>query len=357
MPSAPLSHLAAAVATTVVPYDGDADEWDTFVRRTPQATFFHLFGWKDVLARTFAFRPHYLAARRAGQLVGILPLCEVRSPLRRPRLLSLPLTVEGGVCAVDGDAQDALDAAALDVGAEIGAQMIELRDGLTGGGFAIRDGIYCSFRRAIFATDEENLAAMRPNQRRMVRVGRDNGLVARVDGDTTEFYDLFARAMRRLGTPVLPRRYFEALRERFGADAVLLTAYYRGVPAAACLSFFFGDTVLPYYVGSRRELFAYAVNDFMYWELMRYARARGARRFDFGRSRRGTGSYAFKRHWGFAPEPLRYRVHLADARTPPPGHGSGTAMRVLQRTWQHLPLPLTRLLGPTLMRHVGVYYT
>ena len=225
-------------------YRGDEQEWDTFVRRTHGGTFFHLLGWREVLARAFGFRPHYLVARRDAHLVGVLPLCEVRSALRRSRLLSLPFTVEGGVCAVDPEAQHALEDAALVLGTEIGAEFVELRDGLDGGGFATREGVYFRFRRAMFATDEENLAAMRPKQRRMVRVGQQSGLVARVDADDLEiFYDLFARSMRRLGTPVFAQRYFRLLRSGFGDDCVLLTVRHHGASRRQMVSIRFSPLI------------------------------------------------------------------------------------------------------------------
>ncbi len=350
---------AASAATVQVDlYGGGSDEWDAFVRTAPNGTFFHLLGWGDVLSEAFGFRAHYLVARRAACVVGVLPLCEVRSPLRRCRLLSLPFTVQGGICAADGAAQRALEEAAVALCAGRGAACVELRDGLEGGGFTIQDGLYCSFRRAVFSTDEENLAAMRPKQRRMVRVGQQAGLVARVDsGDVETFYDLFARSMRRLGTPVFPLRYFRLLLDRFGDDCVLLTVWHRQTAVAASLSFLFGDAVLPYYAGSRREYFHYAVNDFMYWEIMRYARRRGIRLFDFGRSKRNTGAYEFKRHWGFEPQPLRYRIHAVAEPCLEYRDTTSGAVQLLRRSWRHLPLGLTRLLGPTLVRHFGVYNT
>src|SRR5262245_3354312 len=94
-------------------YRGRREEWDAFVEASPRGTFFHLLGWRDLLEAAFGFRTHYLAARRDGRLVGVLPLGEVPLGLRGRGLLSLPFAVEAGVCAADDAAQHALDAAAL----------------------------------------------------------------------------------------------------------------------------------------------------------------------------------------------------------------------------------------------------
>jgi FemAB-related protein (PEP-CTERM system-associated) len=355
--SSPLLQTAAT-PVDIRPYAGDRTEWDTFVRNTPGGTFFHLIGWKDVLDEVFGFRSHYLAARRAGVLVGVLPLFELRSWLSGTSLLSLPFAVEGGVCSADDEARQALDGAALALAEQTGARSIELRDGLDGGAFQMREGLYFGFRRALLPTDEENMAAIRRKQRRMIRVGQQAGLQARVDtADFDVFYDLYARSVRQLGTPVFPRRYFRLFVEHFPDDCALLTVRHGGTPVAAVLSFFFNGTVLPYYAGSHRDFFQYAVNDFMYWELMRYARARGCQTFDFGRSKKGTGAYEFKCHWGFEPQPLRYRVHVRGGAEMPERSMSSDGVQFVRKAWSRLPLPVTKLLGPFLIRRFGAYYT
>lgn len=340
-------------------FRSERDEWDAFVRRTLGGTFFHLIGWKDVLEAAFGFRSHYLLARRAGEIVGVLPLFELRAAFSSSCLLSLPFAVEGGICSVDDEARRALEAAAMARCADLGARYLELRDGLDGNSdFHVREGLYYRFRRPLAATDDENLAAIPRKQRRMVRVGQQSGLVSRIgEGELDAFYDLYARSVRHLGTPVFQKRYFRLLLQHNPEDSLLLTVWHDQTPVAGVLSFFFNDVVLPYYAGSRREFYRYAVNDFMYWELMRYARERGARVFDFGRSKKGTGAYEFKSHWGFAPEPLRYRVYMPGNGTAPDHSVNDDRIQLLRRAWTRLPLPLTKLIGPVLMRRYGAYYT
>jgi FemAB-related protein (PEP-CTERM system-associated) len=345
-------------ATQVEIFDGAGGEWDGFVEQASHATFFHLWGWRDVLQTAFGFRTHYLAARRDGRLVGVLPLCEVPAGLRGRCLLSLPFAVEAGVCAGDDAARGALDAAALGLSASLGAAYLELRDGLAGDGCRVREGVYYRFRRPLYATDAENFAAIPRKQRRMVRVGQRHGLVAdTAAADVHVFHDLYARSVHRLGTPVFSSRYFALLLRAFPGRCVLLTVSAAGRPVAAVLSFLFRDTIMPYYAGSRRELFRQAVNDVMYWELMRFACRRGLRSFDFGRSKQGTGAFDFKRHWGFAPEPLRYRVYGRDQRPPVPRTVDDAGVRLLRWGWRRMPLGLTKVIGPALLRRFGALYT
>jgi FemAB-related protein (PEP-CTERM system-associated) len=345
-------------AIQVRPYAGARHEWDAFVRRTPGGTFFHLIGWKEVLEEAYGFRSHYLVARRAAAVAGVLPLFEVRGTFSKPCLLSVPFAVEGGICSADEAARKALEEAALALSRNHGARYLELRDGLDGTAFHMREGLYYRFRRPLLASDEENFAAIPRKQRRMVRVGQQSGLVARVSpDDLDEFYDLYARSVRNLGTPVFPRRYFRLLLDRFPGDSVILCVRHNDTAVAAVLTFFFNDTVLPYYAGSRGDFFRYAVNDFMYWELMRYARERGARVFDFGRSKKGTGAYDFKCHWGFEPEPLRYRVYAPGSRSIDGHTASDGHVQLLRQAWRRLPLRVTKILGPFFIRRFGAHYT
>lgn len=335
----------------------DAQEWDAFVRRAPGGTFFHLSGWKETLERTFGLRAHTVVARREERIVGVLPLFELRAPLMTARLLSIPFAVEGGVCADDDEARSALDRAALDLARQRGIDEVELRDGFEAPGFRLREGRYFRFGRPLHPSDEANLAATPAKRRYMVRLGERNGLEWRVDtADLPAFYDLYARTARHFGTPVFPVRFFQNLLGRLPGDVALLTVRLADTPVASALLLFFRDTVTPYYVGSRRDFFRYAVNDFLYWQAMRYAQRRGACWFDFGRSKLGTGAYAFKCHWGCTPAPLRYRVH-ADSGAPSERSTTDPNLQWLLRAWQRLPLSVTKLLGPSVVARYGAFYT
>src|ERR1700687_359938 len=214
------------------------DEWDYFVRRAPDATFSHRAGWKDVLEQAFGFRSHFLTARCDGRLVGVLPLCELRPPFGKPRLLSLPFAVEAGISAANDDARRALEDAAVALAQDIGARYLELRDGLDGDAFEVHRDLYCRFRRSLSPCDEENFAGIPRKQRRMIRLGQRSGLHVRIDAEIDIFYDLFARSQRRLGTPLLPRPYFAGLLRHFAEDSVILTVWRGDTAVAGVFSFF-----------------------------------------------------------------------------------------------------------------------
>ena len=159
--------------------------------------------------------------------------------------------------------------------------------------------------------------------------------------------------MRNLGTPVFSRRYFRILAERFRDSCETLTIVDGERPVASVLSFFFRDEVLPYYGGGTAEARQRAANDFMYWEVMRRATLRGARLFDFGRSKVGTGSFDFKKFWGFTPEPLHYQYGLRPGCAIPDHNPLNPKYRLLIAAWKRLPLPVANLLGPPIVRGIG----
>jgi hypothetical protein len=138
-----------------------------------------------------------------------------------------------------------------------------------------------------------------------------------------------------------------------GLDSDILTVRHRGVPVASVLSLYHGDTVLPYWGGGTQAARALRANDRMYFELMRHARAQGCERFDFGRSKTGSGAYHFKRNWGFEPQPLGYAswtmpgAPIRDADPTSSRHAARIAL------WRKLPLALANRLGPAIARGLG----
>jgi FemAB-related protein (PEP-CTERM system-associated) len=188
----------------------------------------------------------------------------------------------------------------------------------------------------------------------MIRKGAAKGLTARPSASCSEFYRVYAESLRNLGTPVLPAGYFHSLQRVFAGRCEIMTVAPAGHPAiATVMSFYFRDEVLPYYGGGSATAREYHAYDFMYWELLVHALARGARLFDFGRSREGSGSYRFKTHWGFEPEPLSYQYDLVHAASVPNVTPDNPRYHALIRAWQMLPLPVTKMIGPWLARSLG----
>jgi FemAB-related protein (PEP-CTERM system-associated) len=332
----------------------DCPRWDSFVAGCEEATFFHRAGWKNVIERAFGHRTYYLYAEAGGRIEGVLSLAEVKSLLFGHTLTSLPFCVYGGVAAATDRAQRVLDEAAIALAERLRVGHLEYRSLTPRHSDWAHQELYVTFRKEIDADPERNLLAIPRKQRAMVRKGIKNGLRSEFDPDVDRFFALFAENVHRQGTPVLPKRYFALLRETFGDDCRVLTVLDpQGTPVSSVLTFYWRDEVLPYYAGDAMAARALAANDFKYWELMRDGAERGYRLFDYGRSKRGTGSFDFKRNWGFEPRPLHYEYRLVRGKQVPEHNPLNPKYRLLINLWQRLPLPLANLIGPHIVKHLG----
>ena len=340
---------------TLAPADSaEASRWDAYVIGCPSATFFHRSGWQRVIGEVFRHRTHFLYAQRAGRIEGVLPLAHVKSLLFGDALVSLPFAVYGGVAADTAEAATVLEDEAQALANRLGVDHLELRN------IAVRhpdwptQDLYVMFRKEILSDAEANLLAIPRKQRAMVRKGIKTALRSEIDAAPDRFFALYADNLHRHGTPALPKRYFEALQRVFGADCEVLTVVDpAGRPLSSVFSFYFRDEVLPYYAGDDLAARDLAANDFKYWELMRRACGRGLRVFDYGRSKQGTGSYAFKKNWGFEPQPLHYEYRLYRGEAVPQNNPMNPKYRMLIALWRRLPRRAANLIGPHLARSLG----
>ena len=329
--------------------------WDEFVFAHPQATFFHRSGWLRVIESVFGHKGFFLYAERDGAIEGVLPLAEVKSRLFGHSVTSLPFAVYGGVAALNDEAAVALEAEAEKIARGQGAEHLEYRNlGPTRHADWPRQDLYVTFRKEILPDEEANMLAIPRKQRAMVRKGIKNELKAEIDGNVDRFFDLYADNVHRHGTPAMPKKYFQALLDEFGPDAEVLTVTAPdGKPLSTVLTFYFRDECMPYYAGDDEAARDLAANDFKYWELMRRACARGLKVFDYGRSKQGTGPYAFKKNWGFEPQPLSYEYRLFKRDAIPQNNPNNPKYQLMIKAWRKLPIGFANWLGPFIVKNLG----
>ena len=334
---------------------GDKARWDAFVLTCPDATFFHRAGWQAVIEQAFGHKTWFLYAESAGQIVGVLPLAQIKSFLFGHSLSSLPFCVYGGIAAVSDAAREALSREAQQLAAQLKVGHLEYRNvhlQPQTHDWATKD-LYVTFRKEIDADEEQNMLAIPRKQRAMVRKGIKAGLQSEIDQDVERFFCAYATSVHRLGTPVFPKKYFRLLKQTFGSDCEVLTITRDGRTVSSVMSFYFRDEVLPYYGGGTGEAREVAGNDFMYWELMRRACEKRYRIFDFGRSKVGTGAFDFKKNWGFEPQPLHYAYQLHSSKAVPDTNPLNPKYQLFIKMWQRLPLSVANAIGPHIVKNLG----
>ncbi|PEQ10627.1 FemAB [Novosphingobium sp. PC22D] len=361
--NAPFSPLGAGARTMVRLADlRDPDERaaiERFVAGHPGGTPFHRPAWLEAVAHGTGNSALALIGERGGDIAAYLPLHEIRSPIFGAVLASSGFGVGGGLLEGQGADPEAMFAALEELASRRSCPSVELRGGTVPDqrdGWTRRTDSHCGFVIALAADDDAQLKAIPRKQRAEVRKGLANDFTIDVGSgpaDREAHHAVYAESVRNLGTPVFPRALFDAVLDRFGEDADVLTVRDQGRPVASVLSLYHRGAVMPYWGGGVWDARRLRANDRMYFELMRHARARGCTHFDFGRSKTGSGAYHFKRNWGFEPEPLAYASWTAPGAKPRDADPTSAKHALQIAVWQRLPLGLANRLGPWISRGLG----
>jgi len=327
-----------------------ASAWDAYVAAHPQATGYHRSVWRGVFEGALGHETLYLAALRGAHVAGVLPLVAVKSWIFGSALVSLPFLNYGGILSDDDQAAATLIEAARAAAAERHLRYVELRHThRVSRSLAVRDH-KVAMTLALPADETTLWKALNNKVRNQVRKAQKSGLDAVAGGAELldEFYDVFARNMRDLGTPVFPRALFAHVL----GDVDRTRAYVvrtGTTPIAAGITVTFRDTTENIWASSLREYRAQCPNMLLYWTMIEDAVRSGMRTFDFGRSTPGEGTYHFKKQWGAAEAPFAWEYVFTGAVQLPSGSASAR-VALATRMWTKLPLPVANALGPAIAR-------
>jgi FemAB-related protein (PEP-CTERM system-associated) len=333
--------------------DQDSKAWSRYVASHNLSCHYHQYSWRAFYAGYYLKQTYYLAALDEDKFVGILPLVRQKSALFGDYLVSLPFVNYGGVLADDEAAANALLSAAADLGEEIGVSHIELRE------YRSRQGYPCREEKVAMRLDlpdsEEKLGkALGAKLRSQIRRPMRENPTIHVGGLNRlgEFYTVFSRCMRDLGTPVYPRSMFEDIVRQFpgDTDVVIVERDFKPV-AAALLIHYQGVTEVPW-ASSDRRFNRYSYNMLLYWKLLCRAIERGSTTFDFGRSTKDSGTYRFKKQWGAKPVQLYWNYWLAPGASLPNLSPENEKYSIARKVWQRLPIPLAEFIGPHVVKHL-----
>lgn len=332
---------------------GNYCRWDDFVQNNADATFFHLSGWQEVISKAFGHKTYFLYVENDNQISGILPLVHIKSFLFGNNLVSIAPCVYGGIVANDELSYLELDNAACRLAESLAVDCLEMRNKEHKTPDRPFKNLYVSFSKELDSDVEKNFLAIPRKQRAMVRKGIDAGLVSVIDTTIDRLYQAYSESVRNLGTPVFSKKYFQTLKDVFGNQCEILSVEYKGQLIASVMSFYFRDEILPYYGGGTDLARELKGNDFMYWEVMRRAVEKGVKIFDYGRSKIGTGSYSFKKNWGFVPKPLFYEFYLVKSESMPDINPLNPKYQYFIAAWKRLPLAVSQWVGPWLSKNLS----
>jgi serine/alanine adding enzyme len=340
--------------------DPDRRSWDTYVASRPDAVGYHEWAWRGVFERAFRHHGLYLAARRGDRIVGVLPLVEIRSVLFGRPLTSLPFVNFGGVLADSADVARALVDEAARVARSRGSRHVELRH--IGRQF---DDLPCKQHKVTMRLNLRNPGHPQdPREhlwnlidrkaRNQVRKAEKSGLSAVRGGAELlpEFYRVFARNMRDLGTPVYARGFFQEVLAAFPDRARLIVVRLKDAPVAAGFTYRTRGMIEIPWASSIRDYNSLCPNHLLYWHAIETAAADGCEVFDFGRSTPDEGTFKFKAQWGAEPVALHWEYWLASGDALPDASPKNPKFRLAIEGWKLLPLWMANVVGPRLVRGI-----
>jgi serine/alanine adding enzyme len=338
------------VTLHVAPFSGSEAEWDSCVAEQEGWTHFHRWGWKSIIEQVFGHECIYLAARDdAGAMRGVLPLVHASSLVFGNYLVSLPFLNYGGPLGSEPAVQ-ALAARAAQLARLRRVDLLELRSPRP-----LPLDLPVSHRKitcqlSLSAGDAPAVwGALDTNVRRKVRRAQKEKLTVRFGPLVDDFYQVFSRHMRDLGTPTLPRNFFETIAARFRADSWFGCVYHEGRPVAGGCGFRWGGQFELTWVSALKQYHRIYANMLLYWGFIERAANMGLTVFDFGRCTPDGGTHRFKQQWGAHDVPLWWYQQVLGRRdaTPSPQE---RAFSWGPLVWKRLPLALANTLGPRIVR-------
>jgi len=334
----------------------DREPWDAYVNRSATGTFYHLFGWQQVMANAYQLKPLYLIATHPeGKVAGVLPLFLMRNLLFKTFLISNPYSNYCGVCADDDTVSAQLVAAAKALSTEHNAQYLELR--CLGAGPEVSDQVRGEFvnmmldlsQGAEHVWSQQAAGTVRNRARKAIKSGLG---FASGKHHLDDFYQVFTENMRDLGTPAHSKRFFRNLLDTFPDHTEILVVTLEQQVIGSMFCFTQGHTISEPWVSTLRTHSRYCPADYLYWEAVNYACERGFQQFDFGRSTVNAGTFKFKKKWGAVPVPLHYHYFLNRADRVSEVNAVDNKYQRAVDAWKKLPLGVANTLGPALVKHL-----
>lgn len=338
---------------TIITADrSDAAAWDAYVAASPQASFYHRFGWRQVNDATLDHRSFPLAALDGQRIVGVLPFVQVKSGLFGNLGCSMPFVNYGGPCADTPEIEQSLIGRAREITNELGLKYLELRSRRHLG-----DALPCATHKVSLTLSmtkdcDALWKGFKTGHRQDIRRGYKYGYVARFGGPELlePFYEVMSESWRNLGTPIYNRHYFRSIVETFPQHVRLCVVYAGAEPAAAAFDGMHGETVEGMWMGTKARFRHRLINYVLYWELIKHAAESGYTRLHFGRSTADSGSASFKKKWNASVDQLYWHYVLPPGAAMPALNVDNPRYRRAIDLWRRLPIGVTQLVGPSIAR-------
>lgn len=334
--------------------ESDALDWDAYVESRTEAKIYHRYSWKSLIEANTGHQGLFFIARDAtGRVCGVLPIIYMQSRLFGNFGISIPFFNYGGPLANNINIEESLIAEASRYFSNTSAQYLEYRETKERPGYPVKSD-KVTMMLSLPSDADAMLNGFKAKLRSQIKRPIRENVTVEFGGKEflDDFYHVFTVNMRDLGTPPYAKAFFASILTSFPDNAFLAIARKDGVAVgAAFLIGFKGILEIPW-ASTIRKYNSIGVNMLMYWEVIRLAIKQGYQSFDFGRCTRGAGTYKFKKQWGSEEVPLYWHYSLLKMEELPQINPNNPKYQLFIRMWQKLPLPITRIVGPHLVKNI-----
>ncbi|MCP4992042.1 MAG: FemAB family PEP-CTERM system-associated protein [Colwellia sp.] len=340
----------------------DFSGWDEYVKQHGSASAYHRIAWMQAVENGYNHKCFYWIARQSdGTVVGILPSVLIAPPLSKASLCALPFCDLGGILADSNEIHTLLLNQALQFCKEENISVFDNRSSIKSEASLDVESLPATKVRMLMQLPEDSdtlFSGFKSKLRSQIRKSEKNGLIAKTGNSlhfVNEFYQVFTRNMRDLGSPVHSNKWFEQIISSYGEDAVIATIYSEEQVVGAGIVLFNGDKACIPWASTNSDFNRLAPNMLLYWTLLKYVNDRGCKEFDFGRSTIGEGTFKFKSQWGAKPELLNWQKYNYSGQLIEDTIGEVSNLRLLvEKTWRKLPVNVSEFIGPKIRKYISL---
>jgi len=336
----------------------DSALWDQYVEQHKGHSPYHLFSWLAAIENAYSHGVYYLVAKQDVNIVGLLPLVNIRIPFKGSSLCSLPFCDVGGCLADNSEIQSALEQKATELKGQLNSKSIEYRERAEISDVTQLEGRKVSMLLPLTETSDELFSGFKAKLRSQIRKAEKNGLTYELGTNQQfidEFYAVFSENMLRLGSPVHSKKWIESICEQYKGQCIIAVVKLGAVPVGAGIVLFSNDKACIPWASTRAEYNRLSPNMMLYWALLKFVTEQGCTEFDFGRSTFNEGTFRFKQQWGAKSALLEWRDDAPQSNSQMGTVQSTSSLKsFVERVWKRLPLAVANTIGPKLRRYISL---
>jgi hypothetical protein len=334
----------------------DYPNWNDQIAELPGSTIFHTSNWARALSEAYHYAPRYFTVIENDKLTALLPIMAVNSFLTGKRGVSLPFTDQCPSIARDIDQFNKIFKKAIRYGKKKGWRSIELRAGDQYLPNARSSDYFLTHDLNLVCAPEKIFTGFRSSTRRNIKKAEKQGVTVEISNSmksVNEFYKLNCLTRKEHGLPPQPYAFFEKVGRHVMAaqKGVVALASHKHKIIAGAVYFYFGTEAIYKYGASDKAFQNLRANNLVMWEAIKWLAQKGMKNLCFGRTETDHhGLNQFKAGWGTSQGTLRYFKYdlKKDSFIAAP-----SKIKTSYPVFNKMPLPLLKLAGRILYRHVG----